>query len=108
MIRAMVSLDLIDSEEERDSLYEILAAKNWKKALDVDTVWFLPYSQYSQQTPESTEKIKISIRSTLLNAAKELKLHKIFYVAQIGNAEPIGRTIYKKDGEYQCFTRTLY
>jgi len=101
----MVSLDLIDSEDERDRLYEMLAAKKWKKAIDVDTVWFLPFSQYSEQTKESTEKIKNHIRSALLGAAKELKLKKIFYVAQIGNAEPIGRTIYKKNGEYTCYVR---
>ncbi|PIA75068.1 hypothetical protein CDR19_02560 [Ectopseudomonas toyotomiensis] len=108
MIRAMVSLDLIDSEDERDRLYEMLAAKDWKKAIDVDTVWFLSYSQYSEQTKDSTENIKADISSTLVGAAKELKLKKIFYVAQIGNAEPIGRTIEKKHSDYASYVRTPF
>lgn len=108
MISVMVSLDLIDSEEERGDFYAVLAAKNWKKARDVDTVWFLTYSQLAQQTKESTEKVKVDIRSILLETAEKLKLTKIYYVAQIGNSEPIGRAIYKKNGVYTCFTRELY
>ncbi|WP_236190200.1 hypothetical protein [Pseudomonas pharyngis] len=108
MIRVLLSLDLIDSEDQRDELYEILKKKNWQKTKDVDTVWTLGYTKLDPSKESDFVKIKNNITSTLITASKNLKLKKIYYVAQLGNNEVIARVIKKVDGEYKAFKRDLY
>ncbi|CAG8870112.1 hypothetical protein [Pseudomonas fluorescens] len=108
MIRVLLSLDLIDSEDQRDDFYAFLKDKNWKKTKDVDTVWTIQYSKANPDTDESYKDVKYNIATTLIEAATEFKLKKIYYVAQLGNHEVIARSITKEDGKYKCFTRKLH
>lgn len=108
MIRVLLSLDLIESEDKRDDLYDVLEEKNWKKAKDIDTVWTLTYPKLNHENTEDFKKIKRNIASTFKKAAKDLKIKEIYYVAQLGNKEVIARVIRKVDGEYTVFSRNLY
>ncbi|MCK9750805.1 hypothetical protein LT702_04160 [Pseudomonas syringae pv. syringae] len=108
MIRVLLSLDLKKSEDQRTAFYAFLKEKSWKKTNDVDTVWILEFAK-ANPDQDTYRKIKSLIESTLIEAAKGLKLYKIVYVAQIGNAEYIAKEVMKADnGLYQQFNRPLY
>ncbi len=108
MIRVLLSLDLIDSEDQRDDFYELLKEQNWLKTKDVDTVWTIRFPNANAEKDEHYISLKDKIARTLIDAATELKLKKIYYVAQIGNKEVIARSIVKEDNKYKCFKRPLY
>lgn len=109
MVKVLLSLDLIDATKaERDGLYDILAGKNWLKTHDVDTVWTLSYSQHEHSDASVFKKIRDNIANVLINASSELRLKRIYYVAQLGNHEVIAREISKVDGQYKCTQRNLY
>ncbi|MCH7420701.1 hypothetical protein [Pseudomonas mosselii] len=108
MIRVLLSLDLIDSEDQRDDFYEFLRSKSWFKTKDVDTVWTINYGKSDPDDEDAYTRIKKRVKSVLIEAATEFKLKKIYYVAQIGNKEVVARSIMKDDGEYKQFTRKLY
>lgn len=108
MIRVLLSLDLMKSEDQRDDFYTFLKKKGWKKTNDVDTVWTLEYENGSPANDDAHRRIKNNIKSTLIEASKELKLYRIEYVAQIGNAEFIAKAIKKDEGVYKQFNRPLY
>lgn len=108
MIRVMLSLDLIDSEDQRDDLYELIEKQNWKKLNDVDTVWTLTYPKHDHEDEERLTKIKNYIASFFKTSAKELKIKELYYVAQLGNKEVISRVVRKVDGEYKAFIREPY
>lgn len=108
MIRVLLSLDLKESEDQRRDFYTFLKKKDWKKTNDVDTVWTLEYENASPANDDTYLKIKNNIKSTLIEASKELKLFRIEYVAQIGNAEFIAKAIKKHEGVYQQFNRPLH
>lgn len=108
MIRVLLSLDLIDSEDQRDDFYAFLRAKKWQKTNDVDTVWTIKYPNANPDKKEDYEALRNKIAKTLIEAATEFKLKKIYYVAQLGNYEVIARVIRKEDSKYKCFRRKLY
>ncbi|WP_444447886.1 hypothetical protein [Pseudomonas kurunegalensis] len=108
MIKVLLSLDLIDSEDQRDDFYDFLKAKKWQKTNDVDTVWTLLYTKLNPEKDEAYNKIKNNIAKTLIEAATEFKLKKVRYVAQLGNHEVIARVVRKEDNKYKCFKRELY
>ncbi|MGY4815706.1 hypothetical protein ACVNP3_07135 [Pseudomonas chlororaphis subsp. piscium] len=108
MIRVLLSLDLIDSEDQRDDFYDFLRSKNWFKTKDVDTVWTITYSKSDPEKAEVYTAIKKRIASVLIEGATEFKLKKIYYVAQIGNKEFIARSVKKDGNEYKSFTRKLH
>ena len=107
MVRVLLSLDLKKSEGQRNAFYAFLKGKEWKKTHDVDTVWILEYVD-ANPDEDTYRRIKNNIKATLIEAAEELKLHRIEYVAQIGNAEYIAKAIKKHEGVYQQFNRPLY
>ncbi|WP_122408406.1 hypothetical protein [Pseudomonas viridiflava] len=108
MIMVLLSLDLKKSEDQRTAFYAFLKEKGWKKTNDVDTVWILEFEK-ANPDEDTYRKIKGLIKTTLIEAAKELELYKIVYVAQIGNAEYIAKAVRKNDdGFYQQFNRSLY
>ncbi|MCX2708351.1 MULTISPECIES: hypothetical protein [unclassified Pseudomonas] len=108
MIRVLLSLDLIDSEDQRDNFYDFLKAKKWQKTKDVDTVWTIRYPNSDPEKDAAYENIKLNIKTTLIEAATEFKLKKIRYVAQIGNKQYIAKSIMKEGNEYKQFRRDLY
>ncbi|MDQ0739685.1 hypothetical protein QF045_002545 [Pseudomonas sp. W4I3] len=108
MIRVLLSLDLIDSEDQRDDFYDFLKSKKWFKTKDVDTVWTINYGKADPEKDEAYKAIKKRLASVLVEAATEFKLKKIYYVAQIGNKEFIARSIKKDGNEYKQFRRKLY
>ncbi|WP_353226988.1 hypothetical protein [Pseudomonas qingdaonensis] len=108
MIRVLLSLDLKKSEDQRDAFYVFLKEKGWKKTNDVDTVWTLEYEDANPANDDNYRRIRNNIKSTLIEASEEFKLHRIEYVAQLGNAEYIAKAIRKEDGVYQQFNRPLY
>lgn len=108
MIRVLLSLDLIKSNDQRDDFYEFLIKKKWLKTADVDTVWTITYPNADPEKKAHYTAIKKKIASELVEAATKLKLKKIYYVAQIGNSEVIARSIMKDEDEYKQFTRKLY
>ncbi|PMY44720.1 MULTISPECIES: hypothetical protein [Pseudomonas] len=107
MIRVLLSLDLKKSEDERNAFYAFLKGKGWNKTHDVDTVWTLEYEN-ANPNDDTYRKIKNDIKATLIEAAEELKLRRIEYVAQIGNAEYIARAIRTDEGVYKQYTRPLH
>lgn len=107
MVKVLLSLDLKRSEDQRTAFYTFLKEKKWKKTNDVDTVWALEFEKANPDN-ETYRRIKNLIKSTLIEAAEELKLYKIVYVAQIGNAEYIAKVVRKDEsGVYQQFNRPL-
>lgn len=108
MIRVLLSLDLIDSEDQRDDFYAFLKKKKWQKTNDVDTVWTLQYSKLDPEEDANYRKIKDNIANTFIEVATELNLKKIRYVAQLGNHEVIARVVRKEENKYKCFKRKLY
>lgn len=108
MIRVLLSLDLIDSEDQREDFYEFLKGKVWFKTADVDTVWTIRYPKADADKDAAYTAVKQNIKTTLIEAATEFKLKKIYYVAQIGNKEYIAKSIMKDGTEYKQFTRELY
>ena len=108
MIRALLTLDLLKSEDERTEFYAILRKKKWQKTKDVETVWTLTFKNLDPSIEGTLKKAKNAIRDTLLETVKDLKLKEVSYIVQIGNHRPISRVIRKKDGEYKCFSRELY
>ncbi|MNJ72569.1 hypothetical protein D3C77_692350 [compost metagenome] len=71
-------------------------------------MWTLGYSQHDHSGSSVFKEIRDNIANTLINASSELKLKKIYYVAQLGNHEVIAREISKVDGKYKCSGRKLY
>jgi len=108
MIRVLLSLDLEKSEEKRDDFYDILATKGWKKTKDVDTVWTIKFTKLDPDNEDHYKTIKKRLAAVFIEAATELKLKRIHYVAQLGNTEVIARVIKKADNEYKCFSGVLY
>lgn len=108
MIRILLTLDLIQSENERTEFYAFLRNKVWEKTKDVETVWTVTFGKLDPNSEDSLKRAKSTINNTLLEAAKKLKLNEISYIMQIGNNTPISRAIKKKDGQYKCFIRELY
>ncbi|CRM19117.1 hypothetical protein [Pseudomonas sp. 8 R 14] len=108
MIKVLLSLDLIDSEDKRDEFYELLRDENWFKTNDVDTVWTLNFPNRDPENDEDYKGVRDRIANVLIKAATDLKLKKIYYVAQLGNHEFIARQISKVDGQYKCTRRSLY
>jgi hypothetical protein len=108
MIRVLLTLDLIKSEDERTKFYIFLSKQKWQKTKDVETVWTLTFPKLNSELASSRKKAKIKIRDNFFEAAKEFKLKEISYIAQIGNHEIISRVIKKKDGEYKCIARDVY
>jgi hypothetical protein len=108
MIKSMLSLDLINGEKERDELYALLEESGWKKAKDVDTVWIIEHPSLTQQDKDSVQTVKNDIATILIRAARALKLHEIYYVAQLGNADVIGRVVKKVNDKYSVFARDLF
>lgn len=97
MIRVMLSLDLAKASDERDDFNKLLAKEKWKKLSKVDTVWVLRFDKYDQSSFKAIQKY---VTQFLLDAAKKLKLEKISFVAQIGDAKAIGCQILKENGSY--------
>ncbi|GFM68059.1 hypothetical protein PSCICJ_41770 [Pseudomonas cichorii] len=108
MIKVLLSLDLIESEDQRDDFYEHLKEQNWLKTKDVDTVWTIKFPNANPDNEEHYKSIRDKIARVLIDAATALKLKKIYYVAQLGNHEVISREISKIDGTYKCTFRNLY
>lgn len=108
MIRVLLSLDLEKSEDQRDDFYAILESKGWKKTKDVDTVWTIKFTKLDPDNEDHYKTIRNRLASVFIEAATELKLKRIHYVAQLGNAEVIARVIKKADDEYKCFGGVLY
>lgn len=97
MLNATVSLDLANAKKDRPDFNKYLADVTWTKLSNVDTVWTIHYPKAEEV---NIPKIKTDIANTLLAAAKELKLDRIDFVAQVGNGTAIGRHIIKKNGVY--------
>ncbi|WP_454840528.1 hypothetical protein [Pseudomonas hormoni] len=108
MIKSMLSLDLINGEKERDDLYALLEESGWKKVKDVDTVWLIEHPTLNQQDKDSLQTVKNHLATTLIHAAKTLKLYEVYYVAQLGNAEVIGRVVKKVNEKYSVYARELF
>lgn len=108
MIKSMLSLDLINGEKERDDLYALLDESGWKKAKDVDTVWFIEHPKLTQQENDSIQTVKNDIAAVLIRAARRLELYEIYYVAQIGNADVIGRVVKKVKEKHTVYARDLF
>jgi len=108
MIRVLLSLDLEKSELKRDDFYAILESKGWKKTKDVDTVWTIKFTKRNPDNEDDYKGIRNRLASVFIEAAKELKLKRIHYVAQLGNYEVIARVITKVEGEYKCSGGVLY
>jgi len=104
MIYMMVSLDLAKAEGERDDFNKYLADLKWTKLSNVDTVWAFHMAYNSGDFI----LVQNYITATLLTAAKEFKLEKISYVAQIGDAKAVGGQIVKKNGVYSTPTFNPY
>lgn len=98
MLYSMVSLDLANAKKDRPDFNKLLADKSWVKLSNVDTVWSIFFPKANET---DYQLIVDTIAKTLLAAAKELKLDRISYVAQIGNVEAIGRYILKENGSYK-------
>lgn len=108
MIRVLLSLDLEKSEDKRDDFYAILESKGWKKTKDVDTVWTIGFPNFDPDNEDDYKRIRNRLASVFIDAATELKLKRIHYVAQLGNAEVIARIIKKADEQYKCYGGDLY
>ncbi|MGZ0715707.1 hypothetical protein [Pseudomonas palleroniana] len=108
MIRVLLSLDLEKSESKRDDFYAVLETKGWRKTKDVDTVWTIRFTKLDPDKEEHYKIIRDRLASVFIEAATELKLKRIHYVAQLGNHEVIARVIKKVEGEYKCFGGDLY
>ena len=108
MIRVLLSLDLEKTGETRDDFYQILATKGWEKTNDVDTVWTIKFTRLDPDNEDHYKTIKNKLAAIFIEAATKLKLKRIHYVAQLGNAEVIARAIKKTDNEYKCFGGVLY
>ncbi|MEE4232348.1 hypothetical protein V2I85_12300 [Pseudomonas viridiflava] len=108
MIRVLLSLDLIDSEDQREDFYDFLKEQKWCKTKDVDTVWTIRYPNTDHEKDSAHTAVKQNIKKTLIKAATKFKLKKIRYVAQIGNKEYIAKSVMKDGDEYQQFNRDLY
>jgi hypothetical protein len=99
MLYVMVSLDLANAKKDRPDFNKLLADKGWVKLSSVDTVWSILFPKANETNYQLIVDV---LAKTLLEAAKELKLDQISYVAQIGNAETIGRYVIKKNGVYKA------
>mgnify|MGYP001040780023 CR=1 FL=1 len=99
MLHVMVSLDLSNAKKDRPDFNKLLADKGWVKLSNVDTVWSILFPKASETNYQLIVEV---IAKTLLEAAKELKLDQVTYVAQIGNFEAIGRYVLKKNGVYKA------
>lgn len=108
MIRVLLSLDLIESEDQRDDFYELLKSKNWFKTEGVDTVWTIGYPKRDPEKTADYKAVRDRLANVLIEAATKLNLEKIFYVAQLGNYEVIARSIEKEDRVYKCFLQPLH
>ncbi|RMR07134.1 hypothetical protein [Pseudomonas syringae group genomosp. 7] len=108
MIRVLLTLDLIKSEDERTKFYNFLSKQKWQKTKDVDTVWTLTFPKLDIELPSACKKAKAKIRDTFFEAVEKFRLEEISYIAQIGNHQVISRLIKKKNGEYKCLARKLY
>ncbi|MNC34053.1 hypothetical protein D3C75_824690 [compost metagenome] len=108
MIRVMLSLDLIDAEDKRADFYGYLTNDGWKKAKNVDTVWLKRFSDYTALDEEQVKKLRNEIAAPIIEAYKKLKLHKVFYVAQIGNNCVISRVVEKRDGKTAAYSESVF
>ncbi len=109
MLRIMLSLDLTNANDNRADFYKYLHDAGWKKVHNVDTVWLKETNDTSN--PDAHALIDIDrkhIADILINAHKNLKLEKIFYVAQIGNATPINRVVEKRGIVTNSFNESLF
>lgn len=97
-LNVMLTLDYSGKEEHRDAFYAALAAKRWEKISRVDTLWVKAYAYTSEH---SSYHVNNDLRETMLESAREFKVASIYYVAQIGNAGPIERGVYKTSNGYE-------
>lgn len=109
MLRLMLSLDLTNANGNRADFYKYLQEAGWQKAKNVDTVWLKETNDTS--TPDVQALINIErkhIADILINAHKDLKLEKIYYVAQIGNATAVNRVVERRNGVSNAFIESLF
>ncbi|WP_122677763.1 hypothetical protein [Pseudomonas viridiflava] len=108
MIKVMLSLDLTNENGNRADLYKYLELAGWEKVQNVDTVWLKDFSNYTSTTEYNLSQIKNEIATPLVNAYKELKLDRIYYVAQIGNTTAISRVIEVRKGQLGAYPQELF
>jgi hypothetical protein len=108
MIKVMLSLDLTNAKDNRPEFYSVLEGAGWKKAQNVDTVWLQDFSKYTSLDEQTLTNIRNDIARPLLDAYKNLKLDKIYYVAQIGNGAVISRVVEKRNGELKAYVENLF
>lgn len=109
MLKIMLSLDLTNAKDNRADFYKYLEEAGWKKAKNVDTVWLKETKDYNGQDKDSLLNIeKEEIFNPLAKAHKELKLDKIYYVAQFGNATFVSRVIENRNGVLKAYGENLY
>ncbi|QVI88028.1 hypothetical protein [Pseudomonas viridiflava] len=109
MLKIMLSLDLTNAKDNRAEFYNYLEEAGWKKAKNVDTVWLKETKDYNPQDSNSLINVeKEEIVNPLAKAHKELKLDKIYYVAQFGNAAFVSRVIEIRNGVLKAYIENLY
>lgn len=108
MIRVMLSLDLIDAEDERNDFYGALADDGWKKAKSVDTVWLKKFTSYTTLDEASSLKLRNEIANSIIKPATELEIKQVFYVAQLGNDAVISRVVEKRNGTILAYAQDLF
>ncbi|MCK9735527.1 hypothetical protein [Pseudomonas syringae] len=108
MIKVMLSLDLTNENGNRADLYKRLELAGWKKVKNVDTVWLKDFNDYTTLTEQAQKNIRNDIANPLVAAYKELKLDKIYYVAQIGNSTAISRVVENRKGELGAYPQELF
>ncbi|QVI77582.1 hypothetical protein [Pseudomonas syringae] len=108
MIKVMLSLDLKNENGNRADLYKYLEEADWKKVKNVDTVWLKDFDDYTTINEQVLNSIKGEIAKPLVTAYKELKLDKIYYVAQIGNTIVVSRVIETRKGDYGVYPQELF
>ncbi|VVO23066.1 hypothetical protein [Pseudomonas fluorescens] len=109
MLKIMLSLDLTNAKDNRAEFYKHLEQAGWQKAKNVDTVWLKETADYNGQDKDSLTNIhKKEVISPLIEAHKTLKLDKIYYVVQFGNAAVINRVVEIRNGVLNVYTESLY
>lgn len=109
MLKIMLSLDLTNAKDNRAEFYKYLEEAGWKKAKNVDTVWLKETKDYNGQDKDSLTNIhKIEVVKPLIEAHKSLKLDKIYYVVQFGNAIVVNRVIEKRNGVLNVYSEDLF
>lgn len=108
MIKVMLSLDIKNAKDNRPEFNRHLAGAGWKKVQNVDTVWLKNFAEYTTLDKLSLKNLRSEIATPLINAHKELKLEKIYYVAQLGNTATISRVVEKRDGVLKAYAEKLF